>query len=344
MTTGGNIIGLNSASARGAASASDLEALYNYLINTLGQDFVINGYGDALGPSASRPWTLTGTGSVTEYVQSGGVFIDYCAWPMEYQIQPDGTVNNPGPSGFQSFATALGYGWLSDASFAAVAKSSGPNGYLYPFPRGYVQSGSVNGLYLPHGTFTDQGTWALNGSGYAAMLGLHRPGEGWYFYGVHWETLVRSIFNMTLPATVPVNVYGAFIERCVHNQTSASGSNFSLTISHEPYTVPKTAPQKNTTGPSNPYGLSSSPGPSGQTSAGGNGSSNNTNNGTNNLSTCPNGYRFVNGQCVKSSGPSTGTLIAGGAIVAGATVIGIIGYKGGWFSWHQKTAAAPEEA
>ena len=72
------IIGLNAATARNAAPASDLEALFNRL-KVVNKNCVINGYGEALGPSASRPWTLTGSGSVTEFVQqSDNVFIDYC--------------------------------------------------------------------------------------------------------------------------------------------------------------------------------------------------------------------------------------------------------------------------
>lgn len=330
---GGNIIGLNSASSHNAASAADLEALYNYLNGTLGQDFVINGYGEALGPTEARPWTLTGTGSVTEYVQSGGVFIDYCGWPMEYLIAPNGVISQPGVNGFRTFAQAIGYGWLSNASFAAVARSEGPNGYLYPFPRGYVQSGSVNGLYLPHGTFIDSGTWALNGGGFASMLALHRPGEGWYFYGEHWETLVRSIFNMTLPATIPPNVYGAFIERCVHDQTSASGSNFTMTISHEPYTVAATAPQKNTTGPSSPYGGSSSPGPSGGTSTSGSGSGSSSGSSSSSSSSGQGGSAATTEPATVSGLPKW-VLPAGGiaALGIGAGLIGWAGHKEGWWS------------
>lgn len=288
----GAIIGNTSANRKGGAPTAQLDQLYNYLNHTLGRYFVINGYGDALGPSKGRPWSLTGTGSVTQYVQSGGVFIDYCGWPMSYQISPAGAVADLGPKGFRTFAKALGWTWLSAASFQSK-ETTGSDHRTYPFPRGYVQSGSINGLYLPHGTFQkDHATWTMNGGGYAAMLGLHRPGLGWYFWG---EAYDPWLYQLTGPADtprhIPSNVFGAFIEACVHGQSTVNGRNFTLNITHQPYTVPKTGQQQNTTGPSTPYG--SNPGPSGSGKGTGSGG------GTGSTSRNPghSGTKPVNGQC-----------------------------------------------
>lgn len=337
---GGNIIGLNSSNAKRVAPTTDLEALYNYLSGTLGVDFVINGYGEALGPSANRPWTLTGTGSVTEYVQNDGVFIDYCGWPMSYLVSSKGVVSNPGPSGFQLFAKELGYTWLSDASFQSPThigfSSSG-----YPFDRGFKEAGSLNGLYLPHGTYqpADQqyfggAVWELNSGGNSSMLGIHRPGIGWYFYGTsYYSTLTTILGNGGTPNTIPVNIYGAFIERCVHGQTSASGSGFSFTISHEPYTVAATAPQKNTTGPSSPYGGSSSPGPSGGTSTSGSGSGSSSGSSSS-ASSSGQGGSAATTEPATVSGLPKWVLPAGGiaALGLGAGLIGWAGHKEGWWS------------
>ena len=264
----GTIIGLNRSTAKNVASSSDLESLYNYLNTSLGKRFVINGYGEALGPSATRPWSLTGSGSVLEYFQSGGVFIAYCGWPMRYTISPSGYRAGPTDTNFPTFAKGLGYSWLNGATFTAKAGQTTSHGDYWAFARGFNLSGSLNGLYIPHGAFSETLVpWSLNGAGYAAMLGIHRSGIGWYFWGTHNSNLFQTIFQRT--ATVPPDVYGAFIEACVHGQTSASGKNYSLSITHEAYSVPSTGTSKNTSGSSTPYGSSGSGSGSGSSSGSG---------------------------------------------------------------------------
>lgn len=325
----GAIIGLNSSSAKNVAPATDLEGLYNYLNSTLGKNFIINGYGEALGPSAARPWTLTGTGSVTQFVQGEeNVFIDYCGWPMSYLVNVDGAVTNIGPNGFQTFAKNIGYDWLGAANFQASNKT-GADGYIFPFVRGFNQSGALNGLYLPHGTFrTSGGTWTLNGGGYAAVLGIHRPGIGWYFWGSHYHSFSNTVFGPAgYPHTVPSNVYGAFIEAVVHGQSTVTGSGFSMTISHEPYTVKATSPQKNTTGASSPYS-GGSPGPSGSSSSGSPNSAGS--------SGCPSGYVMINGICQRSTSVGTMTrtksLVAVGLLAVGIGGVWYAGSQEGWWT------------
>ena len=339
---GGAIIGLNASTAKNVAPSADLEALFNYLDATLGRYFIINGYGEALGPSAARPWTLTGTGSVTEFVQQpDNVFIDYCGWPMSWLVNTAGYESNPGPVDFQTFGKALGYDWLSAASFQAGVKT-GSNGHIFPFERGFNQSGALNGLYLPHGTFTALGgKWDLNGGGYAAMLGIHREGIGWYFWGTSYHSFINSLFGPAgYPKEVPPNVYGAFIEACVHGQSSAIGSNFTLTISHEPYTVNPTAPQKNTTGPSSPYTGSTAPGPSGSTTTKTYPSGSSS---TSSLPTvCPSGYQLVNGQCVLAPSTTPSWLkpaVGIGLIVAGGGGVWYLGKQEGWW---RKNGSKPQ--
>ncbi len=322
----GQIIGLTSSQRQSAAPVSFYETLYNYLISTLGQDFVINGYGESLGPSEYRPWTLTGTGSVTEYVQSGGIFIDWTSWPMSYEIDANGFQNNIGPSGFQTFAKDIGYDWLGAETFGA-SEADAPGGILYPFGAGFNEKGSLNGIYLPSGSFTyNSAQWSLNGGGYAAMIGLHHPGIGWYFYGVYHDPLTEKLFGaFGTPRWVPSAVYGSFIEACVHGQSTGNG----FSILHEAYTVPATQPQKSEPEPSSPYGgqTSDSPGPS----SSGNGDSVKVTTTTTQPSS---GSGVPATPSTSTSGlPSWAVPAAGVTLIAGGLgFAAYIGAKSGWFT------------
>lgn len=273
----GNIIGMGAQTAVNPAPASVLGSLYKALVGNTGPRFyVINGYGEALGPSATRPWTVTGQGSVSDFVRGGGIFVDYTGWPMYNHIDVDGATTLLGPAGFQQFAGAIGYDWLSAEQFAVPASilygSFGSD--KYPFSRGYAVSGSQAGVYLSQGTFSTPGgilgigggTWPLHAQGFAGMFGLHHSGIGWYFYA----TATPNAVSASMPSFVPPAVFASFILACLNGQSNGDG----FTVSRLAYQAPYQSSPPSQSFPSSPYPSSASGGGSSSSSTGsGSGSS-----------------------------------------------------------------------
>ncbi len=272
---GGALIGTNVSGRQNAPPNSTLEALYNALNGHTGSEyFVINGYGEALGPSTARLWTPRGADGVAEFVRSGGIWVDYCGWPMYWQNEVGGTQTQLGGSGFDQFVQGIGFTWLDTKQFQTPLFGSVNNVLSLPYAltRGYQESGAQNGVRRGHGTFTTPGgfagfgggTWNLNGDGYCALIALHHATlKGWYFYGVYDTTTMYG--NPSLPNMVPVDVYAAFVLACLRGQASFSASSGSGTIIHEVYEAPSHTVTANQPGPSSPYPQGTS---SGSTSSG----------------------------------------------------------------------------
>lgn len=291
----GAIIGLGAATAQNPAPTHLLGELYNLLNGNTPKFFVINGYGEALGPAPFKPFGLTGYGSIVEYVDSGAIFIDYCGWPLYYLVDIHGNVSIGSPSHWQTFASQIGYSWLDQETFATQPGGS-PE---YPFYRGYRIVGAQNGVYLPHGTFEQYGvSWALNAAGNAAMIGLHKPGHGWYFYGTYFtNAFVETFGAFGNPVGVPIATYAAFILACLNGETSGPG----FTISHEPYSIPYQTQAPPVSAPASPF--QSSPGPSGASSSSSSPSGISTSTQSSSSPSSNSSVQVVPSPIVKSGGP-----------------------------------------
>lgn len=240
------IDGMGKTTASNPAPVSDLGNLYHAVNGQYDQDITINGYGQSLGPGTLYAWTPE---IVANYVQSGKIFLDWCGWPMYYQVAVNGMKTTLGSGGFQTFASEVGYNWLNDTNFDRT-QNYAPGSY--PFNRGYDLTASQHGVYLPHGNFVSPGgimgigggTYPLNASGFSALFALHPPGGGYYVYGTY-----VGFDTGSGPAGIPYQTYADFLYAVVHNQSSASG----MTISHESYTAPPTSTTAAPTSPTSPY-------------------------------------------------------------------------------------------
>ena len=310
---GGAVIGLNSSLRNNGASAAAMEQLYNLLNGKTGtRYFVINGYGEPLGPSAARPWTPTGANGVSEFVNSGSIWIDYCGWPMYYQNSTNGVQTTLGAAGFQSFASAVGYAWLGGET---LAPGFGNIAGGYPYRRGYDLSATQHGVYLPQGT--PNGT-PIAAGGYSSMLALNHGSTGWYFYATaDGGTAFQS------PQAVPTPLYAAFILACLSGKASFGYQGTTITIAHEPYLATQHKVVTTQPGPSTPYPTGSSSGStsSGSTSSGSGGVTVTTTSGpgpnSTSSSSATTGTNFV----APASGPPLWE-VAGLAAAAGLVTLG----------------------
>lgn len=323
---GGAIIGINQNGRQNPAPASAYEALYNALNGQTGSAyFVVNGYGEALGPSPNRDWSPAGqTNGVAEFVRSGSIFVDYCGWPMYYQVSTSGVQSTNGPGGFQAFVSGINYPWLDTKTFnPPTVQSFQANTAFYQLSRGFNKLGSMDGVYLGGGTMTRAGgilsigggTVAIATTDWTALMALHHPGIGWYFYGTYVPPNFGSKY---LPDAVPEDLYAAFILACLRGQSTFASGSGQGNIVHATYVAPVhkvTSPQP---GPSSPYPGSSSSG-SGSTS---------TSSATvSTTTTAPSGNTSTNTSAISTTPGSVGpSALEIGAVAAGAVLVGLGGY------------------
>lgn len=303
------IDGLGSSRGSNPPNANALGNLYHYLYgwSNKTRNVVINGFGSALGPGQFINWTPQ---TVAGFVNAGNVFIDWCEWPMYYQVSPNGSQATLAGGGFQKFAGYTGYDWLTNENFfAGDVRFNG-----YPMSHGYQQRGAQNGIYLPSGTGTyvqdfpaNRYSASLDAGGFAVMMGLHRPDKGWYFY---------SAFSpFTLPNRVSNEVYGAFVAMALNGQQGQTHQILggSLTLHYISYAAPIVTVAPTTTGPTSPYHVSTST-PSSTTHTQFTTSPGTTSTSPTSTSPTTSGFQL----------PSWQELLAGGALLAGATIITVI--------------------
>lgn len=271
---GGAVIGIGQSGRQNQAADSAYEAIYDALNGQTGSAyFVVNGYGEALGPSANRDWSPNqGNNSAAEFVRSGGIFVDYCGWPMFWQVSTSGVQSQNGPAGFQQFVTGINYPWLDQKGFQTpvITTFTAPFYSVTQFPltRGFNKLGSMDGVYLGSGTMVVPGGVLTIGGGslpvattsWTGLMALHFSGIGWYFYG----TYTRAGF-VGGPNAVPVGLYTAFILACLRGQASFNSAEGSGQITHAAYQAPAHSVSTQQPGPSSPYPGGSS---SGSTSSG----------------------------------------------------------------------------
>ncbi len=228
------IIGLGKGFDRNPAPVSDYTALYSALGGNHGQQsltdrfMVINAAGEAVGYSDQMGIQYTPE-TVAGHIKRGGIFIDYCGFPFFYQAEANGTIQTLGQTGWHQFAAFLGYGWLANVSFippfsVTVSLSGSP---YYKFVRGFPLSQSLVGVCYDNGTFTIPGgllgiggsTGHLTANGWTAMIALHPPGGGYYFYAVYTPESEAIRGGLTQVRGVPISLYAAFIQDVIQGRT-----------------------------------------------------------------------------------------------------------------------------
>lgn len=327
---GGAIIGLGSSNSLNPAANAEYEGLYAALNGQFGPYFVINGYGEALGPSPARPWTLTGSGSVSQYIQKGGVFIDFCGWPMYASVSAGGMRSYNYAQGFQTFARAIGYTWLANEVFSPP-RTTATTITPYPFIRGFNLQGSEAGVYLPQGLVYGR---PVNANGAVAMVALHHAGIGWYFWAVNLTSLAASLSDLGAVSSIPVSVYANFITAVMKGQGSTANG---ITIKYAAYQGPTQTTSTQPIYPTSPYGGNSTSGSSTSGSSGGQSTTTTTTKSptVTTATTCPSGYTLVNGQCVANPSPTwVKPAIGLGAAGLGAGIIYYAGKQEGWWGNH----------
>ncbi len=120
------------------AKDAELQELASYLRN-LNKNVIINNIGESFPPA------FPNAQAVVNYVNAGGVYIDYCGWPMYYEPG-----NIADPNRFGRFLSALGADPNYCSGFDVTPLSLSwrlPGGYssyrncglnAYPFPRSWT--------------------------------------------------------------------------------------------------------------------------------------------------------------------------------------------------------------
>lgn len=324
-----DILGYQSALAINHASTTDLTTLYNSVVSLGLKQYVhINGYGEALGPGSNGfQWTPE---SVATVVKGGSVFVDWCGWPMYYQVVTETTLgpnqqprtvttkNTLGGAGWKAFTQALGASWLEAATFYVPYSDRVWNGGTYSYTRGFPMSVprywvGVDQTNLPDGK-------PVTTSAYSAAIAIKLPSGGAYIYGAGSPNAFGGATLQTLlPTALLAQWIGEVGRGLVHVAPSpTSGSQ------------PK--PGSGSTGgggTSPPSGGGGSTGGSGTTSGSGGGGP---------TVTCPSGFVNQNGICVplssgngqgtiptvKAPGINWGEVVGVGAILVAGTTVAVL--------------------
>lgn len=336
------IIGLGKGFDQNPAPLSDYTAIYSGLggSSPSTQRFIIiNGAGEAL-PYSTQLHTQFQPSVVAQHVNKGGIWIEYCGYPMYYQVGADGSVAEPGPAGWAQFVGDLGpgparFGWLSKLSFVTPFSSMvAGNSSRFVFVRGFPLAQSLDGVCYADVPITISGgllgifggiRTSTTEAGMTAMVAIRHPTSGGiYFYGVYTpeSTILSSragvIQAVDVARGVPVDTYIQFINSVIAGNTAG--------LICQPY---KTNTQKipaNTTGQSSPTSTSS-PGPSG---ASGGGTSHSGGLSGSSSGGCPAGTHMVGNVCVANSASGSSPSVPKwvGPVGAGVLVLGGLGVSG----------------
>ena len=239
------VIGINSRQRFSPVPNTAIEHLTS-LLKGADADIIINGYGQAWGPSSTQLWDA---GTIAEFVNSDPthVWIDWCGWPGYWQINADGTVVQQGPQGWANLSADLGYKWLAKSNFVVPQNFfQNPFAERYPMVRGWDLTPSQNGVYYQYAV-----------GGYAQLADLHHGDTmGHYVYAAANET---NLFNFSFTGTADMwansQAVADFVSRVLAiSAARRSGSEPSrVGISHGgSYNVSTPAPVA-PTGSSSPY-------------------------------------------------------------------------------------------
>ncbi len=250
------IVGLGKGWDRNPAPVADYGDLWHGLQGASSRYIVINGGGEAVGPSAQLGKIFTPQ-IVAEYVKRGGIWVDYCGFPFYYLASSAGAVQTMGQSGWKEFASYLGYGWLRDVQFVpSPSVAVGSSGSAYHFARGFPLAESLDGVCYSAQSFTIPGgilgiggyNGVLAANGWTAVIALHPSGGGYYFYAVYVpEAIVEAHFyggGAAIPRGVPTATYAQFIRNVLSGNTGGYACR--------PYRIASQSTHHVTPGPTSP--------------------------------------------------------------------------------------------
>lgn len=322
------IIGDGSLGAKNGAPPSILGDLYNAVAGLTGSHrAVINGYGEAVGPSSVVAWTPQ---QIASFVKGGGIWIDLCGWPMYYQVSPTDVsqVTTLGAAGFQSFLSAWDSAYwhniLGTISFAVPFQATTPFG-TFPDSRGWPTQGVLPvGFCWLEGTFQPNSysqVQALSANGWSMAGSLHRPGEGYYFYGSVNPGSGAGPYN-----GLPPQIYAQFILNTLAGRGPAYGIHCGAAMPSS-----STSPSSGSTATSSTPSTSTSSSTTTSTTPSSRSSSSTTSTTSisptvspSGVQSCPSGYTLQNGLCVQNPTATVGPSPL--MLFGGAALLGVGGY------------------
>jgi len=148
--------------------------------------------------------------AVREFVESGGIYIDYCGWPM-YWVPSWFNFRAQSPDMFGSFLTAMGADTFYCDGFDAI--NYGCSGY--PRDRGWVTRADISSAAgLIYGCPLSKVTCSVKGETvYGAVAVRPASGTGIYFYGAagsngavdpnQFANFILNVIQMWKPSAAP---------------------------------------------------------------------------------------------------------------------------------------------
>jgi peptidoglycan hydrolase-like protein with peptidoglycan-binding domain len=168
-----------------AAKPAEYDALWSYISWLNGGNVILNRNGEALLRNYAS------VNDVVMYCRGGGVYVDYCGWPMYY----DSAGGSPSKQRFKDFLAAAG----ADPNYCLGFWSQAPALFPspgYPYRRSWVspeplpQSGGIiNASYeAPSNKYTGWMSAVVPGQRQSVTFWTYTAvavnvGSGWYFYG-----------------------------------------------------------------------------------------------------------------------------------------------------------------
>ena len=179
--------------SRLVAKDNEIWELEGYIGWLNGGKVLINADGEGLSKSLPT-WQ-----DVANYCNSGGVYVDYCGWPMFYNKD-----RNRNPRQFLDFLSAIGAdpgycsGFFADGILVPYYNVSLPCNplehrgwpyYGYPYPRGWISTiplDNPQGIIYANPDTPHEMCEPVIGTSRAyvySVVGVRASGGGWYFYG-----------------------------------------------------------------------------------------------------------------------------------------------------------------
>jgi len=221
MSTQVALIGYGSGLAANPAPLSSLGALYDVVasLNPPASRYVIlNGYGEALGPSAHATWTPE---AVAAWVRAGHLWVDWCGWPMYWQVEQDRLVQL-GAAGFARFLRALGLHPQAVAAGFVVPASSNLQGY--PSDRGFpLNPTTTRAPWYPATRGTGSDGLPLAAGGYTRLAALRTAAGGWWLYAATLVGLLPPPFQ-SLAGSLTAQDVGLWVHRALARDSVPAGA------------------------------------------------------------------------------------------------------------------------
>lgn len=231
--------------SRYVAKPQEIEALHSYIKDLRGGNIVVNVSGEIL------PQEYPTYNDVARYCNSGGVYVDYCGWPMFYDRY--GQVNK---SQFRYFLTAIGADpnyWIGFMEPWTWTTMPCDPFYGYKYPRGWLapiwldyrpEAVIVASYEAPTNSCSSTGTGQPQLYVYS-VVGVRAKNNGWYFYG----------FGQLDAESVDPTVYAGFIEGMIKTAPPIPSPSPTPPPAPSPTPPPAPSPTPSPPPPTTPGGI-----------------------------------------------------------------------------------------